>query len=310
MARSPYPTPLPDPALKITGEYWSRLEVETSTKIDIGTRRYIAYYCNLYMYQICSFHERRSLLLISRQILRSAKSAQEFCRIIKQASSLRSGDSHEDFTDDYLDRDANRTLEIFSKSYNFDIRSLLRRNTHTTDDKFETQQFPRVGLRLWHSVTNFDEMAIHANEIIDTLASVAQISVQDLDDGIRTHGDPFIDELTLRIVIACNRSGIETKYTHDSLNFVRSIFSQMIEKFFNHLDASVYASILGATDDEIGDDGSPRGNKVAFNRIKRATTNVNPAKLHDLDNIDIFGSSDLCVDDPLYKLFRLSLIRL
>lgn len=293
-----YPPPLPNPVFKLTREDWSELESRSSTRISPATRRFITYHCNYYIISICRFRENNDRARATRKIMKKFSAAMEFVEFlddVRRVNGPLQVPTHldEKFAKGFL------LINHFTTSYMAEADSIL-------DEEYAAlcglpcAQYPlRTARRAFRSHVDFQEVCqtikdalVNLNEHLNSVSQKFSVSEQ-------FHGDPFIDELTIRLWVSFGRSGGSHKYTEECFAFIGFIYEKMVTYYFSYFRKSVYASIYRFDADAVS------------NRLKRATTNLSQQRIEALDNIELFEMSETRGPENIQAgRFRLSLIGL
>lgn len=293
-----YPPPLPSPVFKLTSEDWADLEGCSSTHISPATRRFITYHCNYYIISICRFRENNDRARALRDIIKKFNAAMEFVGFLDEVRDANENSQ----APIYLDEKTTQALHLinhFTTLYAIEADSILDEEYAALCGFPSSDYHLRTARRAFRKHVNFHEVCQTLRDALSNLNNHLNVIAQATNVSEHFHGDPFIDELTMRLWIAFKKSGGSHKYSKECFDFIGFIFKKMVNYYFFYFRKSVYASIYRFTPDAVS------------NRLKRATTNLSPESVEALDNIELFETLDARgPQNPQSILFRVKLLEL
>lgn len=278
MNQTSRPNPLPSPVFKIPTSAWEGIEDELSVKIEAEIRRFIIYYCNEYIINVCRFHENNNKSKAVAGILKKFDAAEDVIKLLEEARKIRRGNIC----------DQTRPEDQENQKISYVLRHMMTDKAAEADSIIDEKYAEPYGLspnnyeartirRIFENQASFEENILAMKCAFDRLRSHLSQETESLKIYKKNHGDPYIDALTIRLLIAFNKSGGKGKFKREPKRFISFIYKNMIDNYFFFFKKNVYSSILDFGEEAIG------------KRIKWATTNLGTDSVKNLDTIHFFA---------------------
>lgn len=270
-----YPAPMPPPLFRLTEDDWDFIEKECSIKLDRHIKSFVIYYCNMYIYGICEFRGNNNNAREVNKLKNNFLQCEEFITLFKEVCHLRrdviplnepkdeAGQKAFRIVHTAIDRIPGADsilIEEYAEAHGLSPQSYPARTAQRVFG-----DYPKFEENFWSIKNAFEELHVFfVNKLKNTHISKL------------FHGDPCVDNMTLRLWISFNKAGGKGKYSKKSITYISFMYKKMIEYYFYCFDKKVYAQIICPNEESVK------------NRIKHATTNTGKEKIKLLDTVFAF----------------------
>lgn len=272
MDEEKYPPPLPPPLFTLTTDDWESIEKECSIKFEKHVKNFVIYYCNMYIYDICKFHGNNNNAREIKKLTNNFSQCEEFITLLEEVCHLRRDIIHPNEPKDEADRKAFRI--VHNAIARIPGADSILIEEHAEAHGLSSQSYPaRTIQRIFGDYPKFEE---NFWAIKSAFKELEDFFIQKLDDihiSELFHGDPYVDNMTLRLWISFKKAGGKGKYSKKSIRYISFIYKKMIEYYFYCFDRKAYIHILCPNDESVK------------NRLKHATTKIGKEKIRDLDTV-------------------------